>query len=118
MASSCLVLALALLGMSGTRAVPAFYALAAVFGLGFGGFVSSMSSLAAQLFGVRSHGVIFGVATFGATIGGGLGPLMAGAIFDSRASYSLAFVISGLLCVGAFFSVLLLKAPRRDRSAA
>ena len=112
MASMCLVLAVALLGMSATRALPAFYALAALFGLGFGGFVSSMSPLAAQLFGVRSHGAIFGVATFGATIGGGLGPLMAGAIFDSRGSYALAFVVTGILCVVAFVSVLLLKVPR------
>ncbi len=115
MAVMCLVLAVSLLSIAAIRSVPAFYALAALFGIGFGGFVSSMSPLAAQLFGLRSHGVIFGVATFGATIGGGLGPLMAGAIYDATGSYTVAFVITGLLCLVAFAAVLSVKAPRSLR---
>jgi MFS family permease len=112
MASMCLVLAVSLLGIALTRSVGGLYILAAVFGIGFGGFVSSMSPLAAELFGLTSHGTIFGVATFGATIGGGLGPLLAGAVFDSRGSYSLAFLITGLLSLVAFVGVLFLDVPR------
>jgi len=117
MALACAILAISLLGMSLLRSIPAFYGLAAVFGLGFGAFVSSMSPLAAQLFGLKHHGVIFGVATFGATIGGGLGPLMAGAIFDSKGTYAPAFVITGVLSLVAFAAVLLLKAPKRAPAA-
>jgi MFS family permease len=117
MASACLILAASLLSIAAVRSVPVFFALAAIFGIGFGGFVSSMSPLAAQLFGLRSHGVIFGVATFGATIGGGLGPLMAGAIFDSTGSYVAAFIITGLLSLVAFVAVLFVKAPRNLASA-
>jgi MFS family permease len=113
MAVMCLVLGASLLSIAAIRSVPAFYALAALFGIGFGGFVSSMSPLAAQLFGLRSHGVIFGVATFGATIGGGLGPLMGGGIFDATGSYSMAFVVTGLLSLAAFGVVMFVNAPRR-----
>jgi MFS family permease len=118
MALACVIIGASLLGMSVLRSIPAFYGLAAVFGLGFGAFVSSMSPLAAQLFGLGHHGVIFGVATFGATIGGGLGPLMAGAIFDSTGTYAPAFVITGLLSLVAFAAVLLLRAPRRALTVA
>ncbi len=118
MALSCVVLGATLLVMSFVRSIPIFYAVAAVFGAGFGAFVSSMSPLAAQLFGLKHHGVIFGVATFGATIGGGLGPLMAGAIFDSVGSYAAAFVITGTLSLLAFVSVLFLKVENGEKRAA
>ena len=109
MASMCLLMALAFSGIATTGQVRGLYLFAALTGLGFGGFVSSMSPLAAQLFGLTSHGVIFGVATFGATIGGGIGPLVAGAIFDSTGSYSTAFLLSAVLGLLAFAVVLFLK---------
>jgi len=112
MALGILVLAVSMLGIALTRSVGLFYTLAAVFGLGFGASISSMSPLTAQLFGLRSHGVIFGVATFGATVGGGLGPLMAGAIFDATDSYSLAFIIASVLSLVAFTGIMFLKVPK------
>ncbi len=112
MALGILVLAVALLGMAIIRSVSVVFLLAAVFGLGFGASISSMSPLTAQLFGLRSHGVIFGVATFGATVGGGLGPLMAGAIFDAKASYALAFLVAGILSLVAFIGIIVLKVPK------
>ncbi len=112
MALGILVLAVALLGMAIIRSVSVVFLLAAVFGLGFGASISSMSPLTAQLFGLRSHGVIFGVATFGATVGGGLGPLMAGAIFDAKASYAQAFLVAGILSLVAFIGIIVLKVPK------
>ncbi len=108
---ACLVLAVTLLSLSVTRSIGWFYGISAVFGLGFGGFVSSLSPLTAQLFGLRSHGVILGVATFGAAIGGGLGPLLAGAIYDTTGKYTLAFLTVGLLSLSSFAIILFLKTP-------
>ena len=51
-----------------------------------------VSPLVADLFGLSSHGVIFGVIVFLLTIGGAIGPVMAGGIFDARGSYDLAFL--------------------------
>jgi MFS family permease len=118
MASMCLVLGLSLVGIAATRSVAGLYMLAVVFGVGFGGFVSGMSPLTAQFFGLRSHGTIFGVVTFGATIGGGIGPLVAGAVFDSRGSYSLAFLITGIMALVASLAVMLLDAPKGRAAAA
>ncbi|MDD5038839.1 MAG: MFS transporter [Dehalococcoidales bacterium] len=105
----CLLISVALLGFAGTRAIWMLYLLAAIFGLGFGGFVSVKSPLAAQLFGLSSHGAIFGVASFCATVGAGIGPLVAGAIFDATNSYSLAFLVGGALGLCAFVLALFLK---------
>jgi MFS family permease len=118
MAMSCAVVGVSLLAISAVHSIPGFYALAAVFGLGFGSFVSSMSPLAAQLFGLGHHGAIFGVATFGATIGGGLGPLMAGAIFDSTGTYTLAFIITGVLSLVSFAAVMSLRVPQASKGVA
>lgn len=108
----CLLMSVALFGLAGTKAIWSLYSLAAVFGLAFGGSVSVMSPLAAQLFGLSSHGAIFGVVTFAGTVGAGIGPLVAGAIFDATNSYSLAFLVAGLLGLCAFISALLLKPLR------
>ncbi len=107
----CLLMSIALLGLglAGARTIWSLYSFAAVFGFGFGGFVSVMSPLVAQLFGLTSHGAIFGVVTFGATVGGGIGPLVAGAIFDVTNSYSLAFLVAGVLSLCAFILALLLR---------
>lgn len=111
MATACLIIAITLLSLSMTKSIGAFYAISAVFGLGFGGFVASQSPFAAQLFGLKSHGVILGVATFGAALGGGLGPLLAGAIYDATGSYTAAFLTVGCLSLAAFAAVLFLKSP-------
>lgn len=109
LAATCLLMLVALLGLAGTRMIWSLYLFAAVFGFGFGGFVSVMSPLAAQLFGLTSHGTILGVATFGATVGAGVGPLVAGAIFDANNSYSLAFLVAGVLSLCAFILALFLR---------
>ncbi len=105
----CLLMSIALLGLAGTRTVWSLYLLAAVFGFGFGGFVAVMSPLVAQLFGLRAHGAIFGVSIFGGSVAAGIGPLVAGAIFDVTNSYTLAFLIAGVLGLGAFTLALFLK---------
>jgi MFS family permease len=73
------------------------YLFAVIFGLAYGGHVPLGSPLTAELFGMRSHGTIFGVVTFIGTIGGAIGPLIAGIVFDLRKSYTPAF----LICIAA-----------------
>lgn len=69
------------------------YLFAIIFGFAYGGQVPLGSPLTAELLGMKSHGVIFGVVSFIATLGGAIGPLMAGMIFDLTNSYNPAFVI-------------------------
>lgn len=70
-----------------------FYLFAAVFGLGAGGSAPMESTIVAELFGMKSHGSIFGVVSGGFTFGGALGPLLTGYFFDIYGNYRLAFLI-------------------------
>lgn len=69
----------------------------------FGFFVSactvSHSPITAVLFGLRSHGLMLGIYGISVTIGGALGPIVTGAIFDQTASYDIAFAVCILVSV-------------------
>lgn len=81
---------------------------AAVFGIAQGGMGPLESPLIAEIFGLKSHGLIFGVAGFGFTIGAALGPFMAGYFFDLTDSYRVAFLSCAFLgIVGLIFITLL-----------
>jgi MFS transporter, OFA family, oxalate/formate antiporter len=82
-----------------------------VFGLGFGGSVTIRLSMISEIFGTRSAGAIIGLVSVGWAVGGIIGPMLAGYIFDASQSYSVAFLIGGLLLVMGAISGLFLKAP-------
>ena len=90
------------------------YLFAVVFGIGGWAVASVMSPMVAELFGIRSHGVILGVATFVGTVGGAAGPLMAGGIFDIVGSYQPAFLVCGILSAAGIVLTLLLR-PTGDK---
>ncbi|NLE95230.1 MAG: MFS transporter [Dehalococcoidia bacterium] len=83
------------------------YAIADGFARG-GNFVV-ISPLMAELFGTRAHGALFGLATFIGTIGGAVGPLLAGRIFDVTSSYSTAFILLSVLMGVGLAATLLLR---------
>jgi MFS family permease len=74
------------------------------------------SPIVAEVFGLKSHGVILGVANFGGAIGAAGGPLLAGYIFDKTGSYSIAFIIGIAVAVLAIVLTLLLRAPPRKET--
>jgi MFS family permease len=81
---------------------------AGVFGLANGTCVTSQSPLVAEIFGLRSHGAILGVLASGFTLGGAIGPFLAGYIFDIKQSYTPAFLMcAGISLVGLVLSGLL-----------
>jgi MFS family permease len=65
---------------------------ALLFGLGFGARGPIITAIAAERFGGRRFGVIYGVLNMGNGVGGGVGPWFAGAIHDVVGSYRLAFL--------------------------
>jgi MFS family permease len=81
---------------------------AVVYGFAHGGFYALVSPLTAELFGTRSHGVIFGIVLFISTIGGSLGPVTAGYIFDITGSYGVDFgILTGMAIVGLIAAITL-----------
>jgi len=91
-----------------------FYLFAAVFGFAYGGLVAVQSPLVAELFGLSSHGVILGAIVFSNTIGGTVGPVLVGYIFDITGSYQSGFLICAVLGVIGLILVLLLKPTGRE----
>lgn len=84
------------------------YLFAVVIGFAYGGLSSLQSLMAAELFGLKSLGVIIGSLTFSFTIGNAVGVFLAGYIFDSTGSYYPAFWACAVVAVVGFILVLLL----------
>jgi MFS family permease len=79
------------------------------FGFGHGGVATMESPIVANVFGMRSHGVILGLVFFFDTVGGAIGPFLAGYIFDVTSSYSLAFLFCAILGVINLMAISLLS---------
>jgi|WetSurMetagenome_2_1015567.scaffolds.fasta_scaffold19851_3 MFS family permease len=80
-----------------------------VMAFGNGGAATLMSSMFAELFGMRSHGLILGFSNLLSTFGAAIGPFIAGLLFDTRGSYQLAFFLCGVLVIIALAVGILLK---------
>jgi MFS family permease len=75
-----------------------------VFGFGLGGIAVSHSPLIAELFGLKSHGLIFGVLNIGVMTGAATGPLLTGYLFDVTNSYQTAFLLCAVI---SFIGIIL-----------
>jgi len=84
---------------------------AAIYGFAHGGFFTVMSLMVAELFGIGSHGLLYGIVLFSGTIGGAFGPLVAGRTFDVTGSYRMVFLALIVLAVIGFALVTLLRPP-------
>ncbi|MBA7692314.1 hypothetical protein ES703_100881 [subsurface metagenome] len=85
------------------------YLFAMLYGVAHGGFFTVLSPIVAELFGIGSHGVLFGIVAFSLTIGGAIGPVLAGHIFDIARSYQLVFQILTAVGIAGLFLTLFLK---------
>lgn len=91
------ILIMALLWLQIAGVVWMLYLFAAMFGFTFGGLLVSFPLITAERFGLTSHGTIFGTISFSAIMGGALGAVLVGRIFDITSSYQLGF----LICIAA-----------------
>jgi MFS family permease len=90
------------------------YLFAAAYGFTHGGFFTVISPIVAEYFGLRSHGLLFGITVFAGTVGGFIGPVFTGFIFDMTTSYRIAFWgCIGISVIGLGF-ILTLKPPRLE----
>ena len=86
---------------------------AVICGFAHGGFFTVVSPTVAELFGTGSHGVLFGIVLFSGTIGGAVGPLLAGHTFDVTGSYQIVFLmLIGLAVMG--LALITLLWPQRN----
>ena len=92
-----------------------FYVFSVVFGFNHGGNAPAQAPILARIFGLKAHGSIFGMAQFGFTLGGALGPLITGYIFDLTGRYQPAFILCGAMgIIGLILAVILRPTKRID----
>ncbi len=84
------------------------YLFGAIFGFGHGGMATMESPRTAEIFGMNSHGMLLGFVFFCDTIGGAIGPFLAGYIFDATGSYNPAFLICTLIGIANLILVSIL----------
>lgn len=113
-----LLQALAIGAFLPARSLGEFYAVAAVFGLAYGGVMPLYAVLARDYFGPRIMGTVFGAATMASCVGMAAGPAIGGWIFDHFGSYAVMHLGSlaiglGAVAVAFIFPALPRLQPKR-----
>jgi MFS family permease len=108
----CFILLIAsFLWLQAARDMWMFYLFAVIYGVAHGGFFTVISPVVAELFGIASHGVLFGIVVFCGTAGGAIGPVLAGHVFDVGGSYEVVFLILAAIGIVGLLLTLFLKPP-------
>jgi len=120
MAYSILALMSFMLFLTGTQLLSSFatstaaiYVVAAFIGIGYGGGIVSVPVVAGSCFGLSSLGKIFGLIMLFNAIGGTVGPILAGYLFDVTGSYQWSFLIVSLAAFVAVGCLAFIKMDLR-----
>jgi MFS family permease len=99
--------------MLNVESVSELYICALVYGFGYGSLAPIMPLLIADRFGRHVLGSIYGLLTFFIGVGGAIGPVLGGVIFDKFGSYYYLWLIniSVLSCIAV--AILTLKKGRQ-----
>lgn len=88
----------------------AAYLAALLIGLGYGAESATIPYLVSRYFGLRSFGEIYSYLFITVPLGGALGPVLMGAVFDRTHSYQAALLGCGIATLGAALLLLRLRA--------
>jgi MFS family permease len=89
------------------------FSVTGLFGFAFGSIAVSHSPLLAELVGLRSHGLIFGVFGISVSCGGAVGPFLTGYLFDVTNSYQMAFHLCAVISLSGILFAAFLRTERR-----
>lgn len=87
-----------------------FYVFAVIFGFAYGGEIPQMPMFVGQLFGMRAMAAMMGYLVFIGSLGGALGPWVAGRVYDTTRNYRIAFAVA--VAVGIVRLALVIKSKR------
>ena len=85
------------------------YLFAAIFGFGLWSSGAIMAPITAELFGLKSHGTILACTAFASAVGGAVGPVLVGYIFDVTGSYQLGFILCLLVTIVGITALIFLR---------
>ena len=100
-----------------TESVAMMWVSIVVFGFAMGGNVALQPLIVGDFFGLASFGTILGSIVLVAAVGAGMGPLLAGAMYDAFGSYTLAFTIFVVGYAVAVTALILARRPKLKATA-
>ena len=106
---------LSIFGLVASGSTTWIYLLAVLFGFAYGGIAPQLPVLTAQFFGLSSLGSILGALIFSGAVGGAIGPLLGGKIFDLSQSYLWSFSLAGVVVMVSLGLIFLLRPPYARR---
>lgn len=92
-----------------------FDVFAAIMGFTGGSIQILFAPIIAEIFGLKSQGVILGAVSFMASFGAAAGSVIAGLIFDVNHSYTLAFIICAILAASAVVCTSFIRPIARNK---
>lgn len=101
--------AIALFLLMNTKNLWMLLALGTIFGFGFGATMPVRMSMIPEYYGTKSLGTLVGLVSIAWAIGGIIGPIIAGYIFDLSGSYNIAFLSGIVLMVLGMIATLFLR---------
>ncbi|MBE0415507.1 MAG: MFS transporter [Dehalococcoidia bacterium] len=100
-----------------TQSVAMVWVFVFVFGFALGGNIVLQPLVTGHFFGLASFGAIFGWVMLAGAVGGAVGPVLTGALYDASGSYSLAFFIYLVAYVVAIVALLFARRPKLRNAA-
>jgi OFA family oxalate/formate antiporter-like MFS transporter len=98
-------------------AFPPFYWIGvAIVGACFGGYLALFPAVTADFFGTKNIGANYGFVFMAYGVGGLLGPQFAARVLEATGGYTMAFVVTGVLCLIAAGITFVTKAPKLTTS--
>ena len=102
---------LSFVGLAGASGVASLFSAAAWFGFAYGAISALMPAVVTDFYGPAHAGSLVGLIFGLAGPAGGLGPVLAGWLFDTTGSYTAAFVLGAALNLSALVLALLARPP-------
>jgi MFS family permease len=107
------LLALSLVGLIFAQNLWTLFLAGIPFGMAYGSSSTIQPLAIVEMFGLNSMGALLGSLLFSVCIGGALGPLLSGIIFDVSNNYQLAFAVCALVALAGLVLVSRLTRPKR-----
>jgi MFS family permease len=108
-------LVISLLCLIFSKSLWSFYLFAVIFGLCYGGEIPQIPLFIAKHWGTKAMATLVGLNSFIVSIGGALGPWVAGEIFDITNSYQEAFIIGAIAGLVSLLIILILIQIDKNR---
>jgi len=110
------IMAMGMLVLLKASTVATLYGYALIFGFGYGSLAPVMPYMVSEQFGRQALGAAYGILVFFATgLGGSVGPLLGGYIFDRTNSYDIGWMICLVALIVVAVMILALKQPENRR---